>query len=85
MPNVHHGGYTNELWNIPSVAELTESQEMAWVSLSTAMSTEGDSHKCFYMTHSYTTLYNSDRCLPAGSHRESNDGRKTTSEGRGNF
>lgn len=29
MPNVHHGDCTNELWNIPSVAELTESQKTA--------------------------------------------------------
>lgn len=29
MPNVHHGDYTNELWNIPSVAELTEFQKTA--------------------------------------------------------
>lgn len=29
MPNVHHGDYTNELWNIPSVVALTESQKTA--------------------------------------------------------
>lgn len=78
MPNVHHRDYyTNELWNIPSVVELAESQKTASIASeqvkrrgpAEVTSTEGDSHRCFYMTHFYTTLYNSDRHLPAGSYR----------------